>query len=128
MDQTNFNDSPDVLDSTSKPPKSKPPITDSDLELAEIPESGNRRKFLLFGVMGVAITLILIAIALVLISPRGGGSGNGLGNQNPTPSPAPTGEPTEFTDELEVLEDQILDSDPSPIDLAPPPLNFNLEL
>lgn len=121
MDQTGFIQNQENL---QKPPEEMP----LPLEEQPVVDPGKQKKKLLIfaGLGGVLVLLLVLSYTAKVVT-------NKLSEPTPTPPPVvlPTNAPraqTEFGKQLESVEEQINQADPSEIELDPPPLNYKIRL
>jgi hypothetical protein len=118
MEQTGFNERQEVL---LPPPTPEQPVPSTPQPVA--PKKTNK---LLIVVAAVAIVFILLGLILVLTKQKG--VSNIGTNIIPIPTKAPVKIDQEMYNRVLQLQKRILDANPNKVDIAPPQLDYQLQL
>ena len=119
LDQTKFGETETIYEGLTPDPTLEPEIKPEIQDL----KKKKQKKMAVIAALAGGLTVVLL-----LLLTQGGKSTSRL-QVKPTAVPLPSSPPTrEFEGLFEDLEQKIEDSDPSRIDLSPPPLGYKLRL
>ena len=115
MDQTDFLENQEIFQA---PPGSDLPVSDVPVEVK--PKLATKTKILIGSLGFLAITLILVLLSSIAQS---SGTGN---TQKELKFEIPTREQSAFKTRFRDLQNQLTEYDPTVIELAPPPVNYQI--
>lgn len=126
MDQTQFNQNQEIMQPPPKPKEE--PQTEAEV-VAQPPKKKIKPLYLALAGLGVFI-LLLVLVGLGMSQSENSGQMADIPGETPgtTIPERPERPATEFGQRLNQIEQQIIESDPSQVDLDPPPLNYNIRL